>query len=228
MVSEFGIKVTDLRASGLNALKGKKMPEDAAVALCELYRDIARKGLIWWDGAVRNICFVKEGKRTVAKVLDQDFFWEWNKPFTEGIMAKDAHVLTALYTYPPMYGKLKIRSMAHQKLPETAAALLDKGKHIYPDPEFFMMKMLEAHGYIHFDPQTRQFMSGVLDIKHVKKVFKNIDDPGFVDPDMIKLHLRRMRETATEQPLGGGSGSPISVLPFTTAPLEPWRYRVAA
>jgi hypothetical protein len=115
-------------------------------------------------------------------------------------MGSQAILMDVLYN-KPMMGKLTIRSMAQQKLPEDFGAHLAVGKHLYPDATFFMMKMFERCDYIHYDPMLGRYVDGVLRLEDIKKVemFKNIDDPAYVNPDLGEL-LRR-RGSRLETPL---------------------------
>jgi len=85
-----------------------------------------------------------------------------------------------------------IHSMAGQRLPPGAGyALRDLGKHVYPDAEFFMQKILEYKWFIRYDREGARWLDSVLEVEVVEEFFPELRQ--HVDPDIVRLRGERRR-----------------------------------
>jgi hypothetical protein len=200
-------------------------------AILELYKKLIAADIIWFDGHLGNIALIDEGGELVAHVIDQDFMWRWQEGtgFLQGPVGRSqGGLLEEFYKFNDAYVQLRLQSMTGHTAPSRAARMIFDGRHIYPSAEFFMYKQLERFGYINY-VRGRGWVDGAMKLDHVKEVFKNIDDPLFVDPDLGEL----LRQSSI-QPIGDMAGHPyriaasMSALSIEPAPARRCQYRIAA
>ncbi len=169
---------TAMEADCFAHIVGGRMPREHQRALLKLFRDLADKNLIWEDGHLGNVCFIKNGDVWEAAVIDHERIVSWSHNLLDE--AAGMQLVADLEAAPtaPMGGFLRNRriySLENAALPADAEAILGQGKHLYPDSRFFMAKMLECDGrYIRFNPVTGQWLGKHLDLDLVAEAF-----PGF-------------------------------------------------
>jgi len=159
------------------------LPREHAHAICRLYERIADEGLIWTDGHVGNLVLLEEGGEVVARIVDLDHVWRFGERFTEGPCGD-----LGMDWFLGLYGRMdpwfasRIQSMAGARLDLGVDVL--GGEHMYPSARFFMLKMLENHGYINH-VRGRGWVDGIMQVEHAEEVFPEIR--SLVDPDLREL-----------------------------------------
>ncbi|MHC5012485.1 MAG: hypothetical protein ACYTG6_16330, partial [Planctomycetota bacterium] len=178
------------RTVGLSDFGGAPMPREFTLAICRLYESFARKEWGWFDGHIRNFFLVEAEEGVwVAKVLDQDYVYDLRTSFRQqggGILAAEERIPQLLYG-APAGDHIRIASMADFKSSPEFNNLMMAGVSPWPNGEFFMMKMLERWGFIHFDRKTGRYVDGMMRLEDVKEVFPRIDHPAFIAPDLAAL-----------------------------------------
>ena len=168
-------------------VKDKTMPAEFSIAICQLYKKFADKQLIWFDGSLNNILLVKNGTEWGAKVIETDLIWKWTDKYNGSHL--DEGSVEVIEEYYDSFGNPRhvrkwanrTQSMAGFKRDQSIFMKMDKGEHLLPNTTVFMMKMLEFHGYIHYDRVLGKWIDGTMKIEDVKKVFSEIDDPSLID-----------------------------------------------
>ncbi len=189
-----------------------RLPPEHTKALLELYQDIGKAGLGWEDGHLENIYFLKKKDTWVAGVVDQDRVWNLNLNMHEQPMGASANML--MYRILRAPGNYHIGSLQGQRFTDTANAFSMSGDFVFPDGEYFMMKMLEHKAFIRFDRATGTFNDWLLDVDEVKKVFKNLDDPASIDSFFdVPSRLDAPDVPVPEAPLHSRLTRPVLVLP---------------
>jgi hypothetical protein len=176
--------------------------DDMGRAIARLYAKLGRGNVAWEDGHIGNIFFKQEGNELIAGVLDVDNIAEWNK------MSDRVADRITLYEYAPGRvdeGKAPIQSLGKAKYPPGRVTNKATG-HVYPDAKFFMEKMLEAKGYIRYDPETKTFVKGLIDPKIIR-------ENGFPDLDRhVDFDFTKLPESPPEEG---------RLIPFPFSPVRP-------
>lgn len=164
-------------ATGITGVKGipdgGRLPEAMTNAILDLFDQMARKGLHWWDAKIDNLCLLPQGDSTfVAKLLDHDMIWEHSKKFAEGTMASDYSVMPSFYRHPSYHGRVWSQAGPPRPLTE----MMEWGDRHPMSAREFMLRMLETHGWINYDLKTYRFIDGLMSLDHVRARYPDLDD----------------------------------------------------
>jgi len=183
------------RVPGVQEFGGHPLPRNMQRAVLELFRDLGRAGLIWEDAHLGNLYFFREGPTWRAGILDLDRVVPFDVDVRSTPMGSQAEVFWNLQDSPGIetsFYRNSIHSMAGQRLPPGAGyALRDLGKHVYPDAEFFMQKILEYKWFIRYDREGARWLDSVLEVEVVEEFFPELRQ--HVDPDIVRLRGERRR-----------------------------------
>ena len=184
----FVVQDRAMNARFLSPHAARPMEREHAVAICMLYKRLARAGVVWTDGHLGNIALVEravDGKPLVtARIVDLDHMWRWEDSFLTGpCSSQRGHIMDA-YEFG---ADCQIESLRGATITaDMAEDLAGEGRHIFPNAEFFMMKMLEKHGYVRFIP-GKGWADGTMRLADVLEVFKDLTNPRYVNPDLPGL-----------------------------------------
>ena len=151
------------------------------VAILELYQELGRKNILWYDGHFKNVYFETDASgKLKAGILDSDFLHGFSESAGDKFLANR---LTMIEWFPHLQG---IQSMNGARKPpfDRAADSFEVGntKRLYPNAMLFMEKMLEHRGWIKFDLDTNTWKStNLMDIDLVDDYFKGFRDRVGVD-----------------------------------------------
>ena len=135
------------------------------------------KGLVSEDGHLANVYFEQVGGKWRAGVLDLERIVPMSEGFTRRLGPDGLFALREMQRSPGLHCGVyrnSILSLKGSTLPADAAERLAAGRHIYPDPEFFMAKMLEYKWMIRYDRSTGRWMDSVLEMDVVADYFPAI------------------------------------------------------
>ena len=143
----------------------------------ELYKKIANSGLVCEDCHLQNIYFQRVGDKWQAGLLDFDRIVPMSEDFTrllsEGEIISFQSMQNSAGMHTSRY-KNAIWSMKEGILPPNADEALELGMHVYPNPNFFMEKVLEYKWFIRYDREKKIWLDSVLEMDVVEEYFPDI------------------------------------------------------
>ncbi|MFG0247325.1 MAG: hypothetical protein ACF8OB_00445 [Phycisphaeraceae bacterium JB051] len=142
-------------------IEAGKWSDQHEEAVLDLYAEMARKNIIWYDGHLDNVYFmpVKMPDGTTklkAGVIDHDMIGDWDS------------------LSPAM--REKINDLTLKNRNENMASLKTHGLlYDYGSAQEFMTKMLEFKRFINYDYHAHEFESLIMNLDNVRAYFK-VDD----------------------------------------------------
>ncbi len=139
-------------------IEAGKWSDQHEEAVLDLYAEMARKNIIWYDGHLDNVYFIPvkmpDGKTKLkAGVIDHDMIGDWDS--LSPAMREKINDLTL---------KNRNENMASLK---THDLLYD-----YGSAQEFMTKMLELKRFVNYDYHAHEFESLIMNLDTVRSYFK--------------------------------------------------------
>ncbi|MAX26104.1 MAG: hypothetical protein CMJ19_16530 [Phycisphaeraceae bacterium] len=164
-------------------IKAGKWSDQHEEAVLDLYAEMARKNIIWYDGHLDNVYFIPvkmpDGTTKLkAGVIDHDMIGDWDS------------------LSPAM--REKINDLTLKNRNENMASLKTHGLlYDYGSAQEFMTKMLEFKRFINYDYHANEFESLIMNLDTVRNYFKLEDylGPG-AKTQSYRLPERRYRSAA--------------------------------
>jgi len=171
VIQEKGVRGTDFKMFTFeDALDPSTFTREHQEATVKLYRNMADAGIVWEDGHVENLYFVKRNGEWVAGILDQDHLGLWeNLPHELVRRIDDVEMCPALH---------QVHSVQQSVLHSAQYA---PHKRFAPTPQFFMEKMLEHKGWIKYGDDG--FVRRRIDLDLVRKHFEGFERHVVTDWD---------------------------------------------